>query len=91
MVDDPPCGPGPGVGFYHKAVIYISGRQPKRQVDGSWQYPPMETAREQAGFKDMGEYFLKSQSTVTKYIAMRPILDLCEEMVRMPGAWAVKR
>ena len=44
-----------------------------------------------AGFEDMGEYFLKRNNTVAKYIMMRPIIDLCEETVRRSGAWFYRR
>ena len=42
---------------------------------------------EEAGFEEIGAYILKRQNTVLKYIAMRPILDLCEKTVQRPGAW----
>ena len=35
----------------------------------------------------MGAYVLNRQNTVSQYIVTRPILDLCEETVRRPGAW----
>ena len=41
---------------------------------------------QEAGFKEMGEYVMKRNNTVAQYIATQPILDLCEEAVRMPGA-----
>ena len=40
----------------------------------------------EAGFKEMGEYFLKRHNTATQYILTRPILDLCEETVWISGA-----
>ena len=46
-------------GFQHRVAIQITERQPKRQVDGSCEYPPMETVMQEAGFEDMGEYVLK--------------------------------
>ena len=39
----------------------------------------------------MEGYILRSQNTATQYIAMRPILDLCEEAVHRPRVWVVKR
>ena len=42
---------------------------------------------EEAGFEEMGAYFLKRQNTVAQYIKMRPILDLCEETVQRSGVW----
>ena len=56
-------------------------------MDGSWEYPPLETVMEEAGFEEMGAYFLKRQNTVAQYINMRPILDLCEETVQRSGVW----
>ena len=46
---------------------------------------------QESGFKDMEEYVPNRQNTVAQYIATRPILDICEEMVQMPGTWAAKR
>ena len=40
-------------GFQHRLDIRNTGMKLKRQVDGSWQYPLMDTAIEEAGFKDM--------------------------------------
>ena len=60
-------------------------------MDGSWYYPPLETVMQDEGFEDIGEYVLKRQNTVAQYIVTRPILDLCEETVRIPGAWVSKR
>ena len=42
---------------------------------------------EEAVFDKIGAYILKRQNTVVQYIATRPILDLCKNMVRKPGAW----
>ena len=78
-------------GVQHRVARRITGRQPKRQVGGSWEYPPLEAAMQEAGFEEMGEYVLKRQNTVAQYIVTRPILDLCEETVRMPGTWVAKR
>ena len=41
---------------------------------------------QEAGFEEVGAYVLWRQ-----YIAMRPILDLCEETLQIPGMWVVKR
>ena len=78
-------------GFQHMLPIRITERQPTRQVYGSWEYLPLETVTEKAGFEEMEEYVLKRKNTVAQYIVTRPILDLCEEVVCMPGAWVAKR
>ena len=41
-------------------------RRTKQQVDGSWEYPPMEIDMEEAGFEDMGAYALKRKNTVAQ-------------------------
>ena len=40
---------------------------------------------EKAEFEEIGEYVLNSQNLFAQYIATRPIMDLCEEAVRMTG------
>ena len=46
---------------------------------------------EEAGFEEIGDYILKRQKTVAPYIVMRSIMDLCNKMVRRPGAWVAWR
>ena len=41
-------------GFQHRVVRRITGRQPNRQVDGSWQYPPLDKDMQEAGLNEMG-------------------------------------
>ena len=41
---------------------------------------------EEAGFEEIGVYIKNEQNIVAQYIAMRPILDLCERSVQRPGA-----
>ena len=65
-------------GLQHRVSSRITGRQPKQQADGSWEYPPMEIDMQEAGFEDMGEYFPKRQNAVAQYIVMRTIIDLCK-------------
>ena len=77
--------------FQHRVNRKIIGRQPKKQEDGEWEYPPLETAMEEAGFEDMGDYVLKRQNTVAKYITTRPIMDLYKKTVRRPGVWVARR
>ena len=46
-------------GFQHRVAIHITERQPKRQVDVSCEYLPLETVMQEARFEEMGEYVLK--------------------------------
>ena len=82
----PPMGRSLG-SFQHRVVRLITGRHTKRWVDGSWGYPPVDTAMEEAWFEEMGAYVLKRQNMVSQYIATRLILDLCADMVRRYGVW----
>ena len=57
--------------FQHIVARRITERQPKKLVDEIWEYPPLETEREEAGFEEMGAYVLKRQNMVAQYIATR--------------------
>ena len=46
---------------------------------------------QEAGFEEMEEYVLRRHNMVTQYIVTRPIMDLCNEIVRMTGTWVAKR
>ena len=46
---------------------------------------------EEAGFEEIGVYIKKRQNTVAQYILTRPIMDICEQSVRRPGAWVYRR
>ena len=63
-------------GFQRRLEIRITGSKPKRNVDESWEYLPLETAMLEAEFEEMGEYVLKRQNTVAQYIVMQLIMDL---------------
>ena len=40
---------------------------------------------QEAGFKEMGEYVMKKQNMVAKYISTQILIDICEQMVWMSG------
>ena len=77
--------------FQHRVKRWITGRQPRRRGEGSWDYPPLETVMAEAGLEDIGVCVTRRQNTVAQYIATRPILDLCEWSVRRPVAWVSQR
>ena len=68
----------------------ITGRQPKWQVDGSWEYLPLETEIQEAGFEEIGEYVLKRENTFVQYIVMQPITGIYKETVWIPGVRVAK-
>ena len=88
-VENPRMGRALG-SFQPRFAMHITGRHPRRQVGGIWEYLLLETEMEEAGFEDMGVYVLKRQSMVAQYIATWPILDPCEETVRITGEWVAR-
>ena len=77
--------------FQHRVVRRINGRQMRRQGEGGWEYPPLASATEEAGLEDIGVYIQKRKNTVAQYIAIQPILDLCEQSVWRTGAWIYRK
>ena len=45
----------------------------------------------ETGFEGICKYITRRKNTVAKYIATRPILDLCERSARRPGARVSRR
>ena len=72
--------------FQHRVARRFTRRQPRRQVDASWAYPPLEEAMRAAGFEGMRKSVLRRQNTVAQYIVTRQIMDLCERSTQRPGA-----
>ena len=77
--------------FMHGAAIQIMGRQPWIGWDGKWFYPSLEGFMKEAGFKDVRTSINIRQNTVAKYIATRPLLDLCEGTTQIGGARVAMR
>ena len=72
-------------GFHHRAVRQMTGMGTKRQRDGTWVYPPIDTALAMVGLYEIGMYIVCQQNTVAQYIATRPIMQLCLAEERNPG------
>ena len=77
--------------FIHGAVRRITGRQPRRGRDGKWFYPSLEGAMKEAGLTDIQTSINRRQNTVAQYIAIRPLLDLCEGAKQREGARVTMR
>ena len=71
--------------FQHRVARRITGKQPRRRADGIWEYPPLSEAMGEAGFEGIRKSSTWRQNTVAQYIAMRPILYLCERANRWSG------
>ena len=72
--------------FQARLARKITGRQPRRGIDGKWYYPSLVGAMKEAGIVWIRNSILKRQNTVAQFIATRPILDLCEKANRRSGA-----
>ena len=77
--------------FQHMVAQQLTGRQPRRRGDGSWEYPSLEEVMMEEGFEGIGTYIIRSQNMVVQYIATRPILDLCERSARRLGVRVSRR
>ena len=56
----------------------LTGKQPRRRTDGSWDYPPLAEALGEAGLEGISNLVTSRQNTVAQYILTLPILDLCD-------------
>ena len=77
--------------FQHRVARWITGRQTRRQGDGSWAYPPLEEAMGESVFEGIRKSITRRQNTDAHYIATRPILDLCERSTWCPGLRVSRR
>ena len=71
--------------FYHRATRRLMRRQPRKDQDRGWFYPPLEDAMAEADLQEVETYVSCRQNTVVQYIATRPIMDLCLAAKRRPG------
>ena len=77
--------------FQSRFARRITGRQPRRKKDRSWDYPLLAGALREAGMVGMRTSITWRQNTVAQYIATRPILNLCERATWRPGAQVSRR
>ena len=77
--------------FQGRVARRLTGIQPRHGRDGQWFYPSLAGATKEAGIVRIRTSILRRQNTVAQFIAMRPILDLCEGAVRRPGAQVPRR
>ena len=77
--------------FIHGAERWIIGRQPQRGWEGKWFYPSLEGAMKEVGFTDVRTSINRIQNTVAKYMATRPLVEICEETTQIGGARVVMR
>ena len=64
------------MGVHHRVVRLITGNHPQRLLDGSWEYPSLEEAMQEAGFEEVEAYVPRRNNMVAQYIVLRRILRL---------------
>ena len=72
-------------GFQDQVAWRLTGRFPRRRLDGKWEYTSADAARTQAGFDPIETYIFQRQNTVAQYIATRSFMDLCDAAERKQG------
>ena len=69
----------------------ILGNITWRQIEGTWDYPPLGGAMRVAGIKEIKIYISMQHNTVAQYIATHSILDICLDTERRPVLWTLMR
>ena len=54
--------------FQHRVTRRLTGRNPRRRLSGCWEYPSLEEAIVESGFKKIRKYIMGRQNTVAQYI-----------------------
>ena len=75
----------------YRVARKITGRQRRQRKDGSWIYPPLAGIMKETGMVEIRISILWRQNTVAQFIATRPIMDLCKQATRQPGARVSRR
>ena len=71
--------------FQGRVARRLTGRMPRRGRDGKWRYLPLAGAKKDAGIVRARTLVLRRKNTVAQFVAMRPILVLCEGTERWGG------
>ena len=56
----------------------VTGQMSKRQRDGTWRHRTAVSVIKEAGTHTPGTYIDKRQATVVEWVALRPILEVCD-------------
>ena len=71
--------------FQSRFAWKLTGRQPRRRKYRTCYYPSLAGAMKEAGIVRLWKSIPWRQNTVAQFIAMQPIMDLCENDNRRPG------
>ena len=66
---------GVHVGF----LMWITRHGSVQQKDRTWRKVSEETVLEKSGTQPLGTYIDRRQATVAEWLALRPILEVCEK------------
>ena len=72
-------------GLQHRSVRRMAVMIPEIQLDEIWLYEPIGEALEMVVLYEIGVYISHLQNTMAKYIATRPIVDMCLAVEMSPG------
>ena len=64
-------------GYRHQVVRRMMRQKSRQQVDGSWVYPPLDTAMVEVVLEEVEKYVYHRQNTVAQLIANIPIMYMC--------------
>ena len=63
--------------FHHWVSLRLMGKQPRREVDGTWRDPPLSTEMAEAVQEEMETDVIPLQNTFMNYIMICMIMYLC--------------
>ena len=63
----------------------VMGQKSKRQRDGTWRSVAAAKVTKEAVTQTLKEYIDKRQVTVAEWVALRPIIDICNRDVGYKG------
>ena len=64
---------------------------PKRQLDGTWVYPPIGAALATVGLDEIRVYIDPQYNTAAQYITTHHMMNLCLASDRRPGMQLLRR
>ena len=75
-------------GFHHQEDRWIAGMTAKCMAYGTWEYPPVVEALEEAGLYPIQEYIWRLKATITAQVAGHPIYEIFTEADWRP--WKIR-
>ena len=70
--------------FHHRFDCRLFGMQPNQDIEGIWEYPPLDAEMVAMGLEDVEAHVFIHQNTINHYIATCPVLEICLVVKRRP-------